>query len=216
MLRKALGVVVLVSLVVLFFPRPAGAQATFDFGLRGGVSMAKITWADEEESDPSGNLLQPMFGIFLAVNFNKFFTFQPEIYYLTNGGKWEETFEGYDYEWIDKLPSIHIPLLAKFHLMPDNSLKPILFAGPALDFILSAKEWFYEDGTLIYEDEFTDYIKKTNFSLVFGGGIEAALDKITLILDVRYVIGLTNLIKVPDPGETVKTKALMIVGGIGF
>ena len=57
-------------------------------------------------------------------------------------------------------------------------------------------------------------IKSTNFGLVFGGGVEVMLEKLMLVFEARYDMGLTDL---HIPADTVyKSRALIFMAGVGF
>jgi hypothetical protein len=213
-MKKTLGFLLAVALLAVFIPKPASAEVTFDLGIKGGASFARIHYMYFGDLDDSKSLTLPVFGGFLAINVNETFTLQPEIYYLTQGGSWEwEDVYGTEKE-VEKVASIHIPLLAKIHLMKEGKTIPIVFAGPALDVILSAKGKSYLDGEFNHDYDFKEYIKSTNFGLVFGGGVEIKLEKLMVVLEARYDLGLTDLH--PDADEVYKTKTLMIMAGIGF
>lgn len=213
-MRKALGVLACAALLTAFLPRPAAAEVTLDLGLKGGINLASVTYSWLGEADNSSSSLNPVIGGFLAINFNKTFAFQPEIYFLNSGGKWVWDEKTYSFKEIEKIGAIHIPLLAKVHLIQEGKAIPILFAGPAVDFILSAKGKFYVDDVLDEEYDFKEFIKHTNFSVVFGGGVEIMMDKLMLVLEGRYDLGLTDLHA--DVNEVYKLKGLMVMIGIGF
>ena len=213
-MKKALGVLLCAALLTAVLPRPAAAEVTFGLGIKGGVNFASITYSYEGESDNSSSSMNPIIGGFLAINFNKTFTFQPEIYFLNSGGKWVWEEEGFSIKEVEKIGSIHIPLLAKVHLAQEGKAIPILFAGPAVDFILSAKGKYYLDGEFFDDYDFKEFIKHTNLSLVFGGGVEIMMDKLMIVLEGRYNMGLSDLHA--DADEVYKLKGLMVMIGIGF
>ena len=192
------------------------ALVNIESRIKGGIALTSLKWSYEGAADNSTSTLNPIIGGFLAINVNKTFTFQPEVYFLTHGGKWVYGEEGYDFKEVEKLGVIHVPLLAKLHLADRETEKfiPIVFAGPAVDFILSAKGKYYVDGTLVDDYNFKEDIKSTNFSIVFGGGVEIMMDKLMLVLEARYDMGLTDLHA--DEEEVYKTKALIIMVGVGF
>jgi len=213
-MKKVLGVFLGGLLLAMLIPQSAGAGVTFDLGIKGGISFARINWIDTGVDDQSKFLAQPVFGAFVAINLNKVLTLQPEVYWLTRGGKWIEDDGEVITKWIEKWGYIHIPVLAKIHLMQDGKTIPVIFAGPAVNFNLSAKGKVFVDGVLDDEYEFKDFVKSPTLSLVFGGGAEMKMEKFTLILDLRYDLGLTNPITFVD--ENVKFGTLMFMVGIGF
>jgi hypothetical protein len=213
-MKKVLGVVSAALLLAALLPSPAAAGVTFDLGIKAGVSFARVNWIDEGAEDASGFMAQPVFGAFVAINVNKTFTFQPEVYLLTRGGRWTEEEGETITKWVEKWRYIHIPLLAKVHIKPGGKAVPIVFAGPAVNFNLSAKGQVFEDGTLVDDYDFKDFVRGTSLSLVFGGGLEYQMDKLMLILDLRYDLGLTN--PITFVGEKVKSGTLMLMAGVGF
>jgi hypothetical protein len=215
-MKKMLGALLSVALLAVVVPQPASAEVTFDLGLKGGVALTSLKWSDEGEPDNSTSILTPIIGGFLTINVNKTFAFQPEIYFLTLGGKWTASGEGFDLKEVEKIGVVHIPFLAKIRLADREAKKivPILFAGPAVDVILSAKGKFYVDGALEDEYDIKEDLKSTNFSLVFGGGAEVMLDKLMLVFEARYDMGLTDLHI--DVDQVYKTKALIFMVGVGF
>ena len=212
-MKKRMLVLTVVLLVAAFVPQPVAAAVDIDLGVKAGVSLASYKWTDSSASE---SLTRPVFGVFFAFNLNKTFAIQPEVYYLTHGGTGSYDFEGTTYKWDDTYNYIHVPVLAKVRLMPNGKLTPIIFAGPAVGFLLSARSKYYVDGVLEDDMDIKEDLKSTNFSVVFGGGVEYKLDKLMLVLDIRYDLGLANIDSWNDPTDTLKTRALMFMVGVGF
>jgi hypothetical protein len=214
-MKKGILVFTVALLFAAFVPRPVAAAIDFDWGIKGGLSLASEKWSDD--SSASKLLGKPVFGVFFTFNLNKSFAIQPEVYFLTQGGIYTYEPEGIAYKYIDAYNYLHIPVLAKLRLMPDKKLTPIVFAGPAVGVLLSAHEKYYADDVLEWDKSVKTWYKSTNFSVVFGGGVEYKLDKLMLVLDVRYDLGLANIDKsdMPNP-DTLKTRTLMFMVGVGF
>jgi len=218
-MKKASLIFLSVLLLAAFVPRPAAAEVTFDLGIKGGVSLANtVERYDGEILFPTtSSFISPVFGGFVAINLSDVFTLQPEVHYLVNGGNWESEFGGIVQRWKHTFRYLHVPLLAKVHLIPKGKAIPILFAGPAVNLLLSTNDKYWEDGVLIYDEPFEEPLKKMSLSAVVGGGVEFKMDTLLVVLEIRYNLGLTNLII--DPGKinwSLKTKALMIMAGVGF
>ncbi len=211
-MKKGLGVFAAVLLLAAVIPQPAAADVTFDLGVKGGISLAKVKTSDEIFD--WCNLMKPVLGVFFSLNLNEQFSVQPEIYLLKQGGKYEEEIEGDTYKLIWLFDYIHIPVLAKVKLASDGEVKPIIFAGPAFGYLVRARQKYYENGTLMDDEDVMEFLKKPNISAVFGGGVEIILEKLLLILEVRYDLGLVNVLD--DPDDSVNTNALMIMAGLGF
>jgi len=89
-------------------------------------------------------------------------------------------------------------------------------AGPAVSILLSAHYKLFIDDVEQYDKSSTEYLKKTRFSVFFGGGLEYQMDKLKLLLDIRYDLGLTNIDAENDPTDQLKTRAFMFMVGVGF
>jgi len=216
-MKKVAVVGVCALFALAFVPRQAEAEVTFDLGLKGGISFANTMEVYEGTKYPTTSALTaPVFGVFVSINLNKTFSFQPEAYLLTQGGIWEEDFEDLTYKWEHAAKYIQVPLLVKIHLVQDKSMTPVLFAGPAVDILVSANEKAWIDDVLDYDESFKDSLKGLHFGAVFGGGVEFKLEKIMLSLEVRYNLGLVNTIKDPEPGQSYKYRTLMVLAGVGF
>lgn len=211
-MKKTAAIVLSVALAAAITPVPASADVGLGLGIKGGVSLGISDYSGE--GDLPSRVARPVFGAFVSIDLGGLLAFQPELYFVTQGGKWVQDLEGRN-EVIAKLTTIHIPALLKLRPARIGRLAPVLFAGPALDLILSAKHGYYADGELVEENYYPFTLKKTGFDIIFGGGLDVDMDDFKLILDVRYDLGLANLLS-GDPGQTYKTSALMVLAGIGF
>lgn len=212
-MKKGVLVVAAALLLVAFIPRPVAAAVDINLGVKGGLSLASLKWTDEEASK---NLLRPVVGVFVAFNLSKMFAIQPEVYYLTQGGIFNADFEETTYKYIERYKYIHVPVLAKVRFMPDKKLTPILFAGPAIGVLLSARYKYIVDGVEEFDKDIKQFYKSTNFSVVFGAGLEYKLNKHMLILDIRYDLGLSNIDDENDPTDELKLRAIKFMVGFGF
>lgn len=213
-MKKVLVVLCAFLALAAFAPRPASA-ASIDLGLKGGLSLSNLKWTGGGPANESCDLNKPVFGAFLAFNLDPTFAVQPEVYLWQGGACWEEEFSGIIYREDFVFTYIHVPVLAKVHLVKEGKARPILFAGPAVSFLTKAADKSYENGVLYDEDDIKTYLKGTDISAVFGGGLEFTLDKIMLVLDVRYNLGFTDINNKGDE-TSIKNKAIMIMAGIGF
>jgi hypothetical protein len=211
-MKKGILIFAVALLFVAFIPRPVAAAVNIDLGIKGGMSLASYKWSDDTSASKS--LTSPVFGVFAAFNFGKTFAIQPEVYWLTLGGKDinDESIDVYEYRML--LNYIHVPVLAKVHLIKEGKYRPVVFAGPAVGFLMTAKQKFYLNGVLEDDMDIKPFLKSTNFSAVFGAGLEVAMNKLMLALDVRYDMGLTDI---NNKGtDALKLKALMFMLGVGF
>lgn len=130
----------------------------------------------DEESFAGGTI-----GGFLTYSFSPALSVQPELLFVAKGSgggfirgrSWRHHY-------------LEIPVLAKFCLSPKTSLRPHLFAGPALAFLLSAN---FQGSVISDEIDIGDAMKGTDVGIVMGGALEYR----RFALDIRYDLGLVNV-----------------------
>ena len=189
---------VLVCAVVLFMATLVAAT-TFDFGVKAGGSFFKNDWSDNDGSEKT--LTRVTIGAFALANITPMIGIQAEINYLTTGIWWDDdglkVVETYGY--------LHIPVLVRARLMREGTFVPVVFAGPAVGILLSAK-W---DG-----DDVKDSFKSTDFGADLGVGAEIALSGMKFLIDLRYYLGLTDVYK--DTDYSMKNRGFMLTAGLIF
>jgi hypothetical protein len=110
--------------------------------------------------------------------------------------------------------AVTAPILLKIRFMPGTT--PYLLAGGEIGYVLNQKAIMTaEDGTETEED-ITENINRLLYGVVFGGGIELQAGGMNVLLEARYRLGLSNLIKEPEPGASIKATALSFLLGIKF
>ena len=80
---------------------------------------------------------------------------------------------------------IEVPVLFRYSLTEQSRLTPYLYFGPAVSFLTAANFKSSLFSHTIYTE---DAANSPGFSLVFGGEVDYG----RFMLDVRYVLGLTN------------------------
>jgi len=189
---------VLVCAAVLFMATLVAAT-TFDFGVKAGGSFFKNDWSDNDGSEKT--LTRATIGAFALANITPMIGIQAEINYLTTGIWWDDdglkVTEAYGY--------LHIPVLVRARLMTEGTVVPVVFAGPAVGILLSAK-W---DG-----DDEKDSFKSTDFGADLGVGAEIGLGEMKLLVDLRYYLGLTDVYKSTE--FSMKNRGFMLTAGLIF
>ena len=110
--------------------------------------------------------------------------------------------------------AITLPIMLKVRFMPGTT--PYILAGGEVGYILNQKLVITdEDGTSSTHDAL-DHVNRLVYGLVFGGGLELQSGGMNLLFEARYRLGLSNLLKDPDPGAYVKPTALMFLLGVKF
>ena len=198
-MSKKLSVCAVVLALVVVLAAPAAAATTFDFGVKAGASLFKNDWSDNDGSEKT--LIRPTFGAFALVNLTPMIAIQPELNYLTTGLWWDDP----GGKFVETYGYLHIPVLVRARLMQQGPIVPVVFAGPALGILLSAK-W---EG-----DDVKDLFKTTDFGVDLGVGGEIALNTMKLLLDFRYYMGLTDVYE--DTKFSMKNRGFILTAGLIF
>jgi opacity protein-like surface antigen len=207
-MKKGVLVCAAVLVLAVLIAAPASAATKFNFGLKAGASSSNVKWSDDVGDEKS--VTELTFGGFVIFELSPTLAIQPEINYLVTGEQWDIT-EGTN---VENFTYLHIPILLRARLMKEGKFVPVVFAGPAVGFLLSAK-----DGG----EDVKEWFKSTDFGLDLGLGAEIALGTMKALLDFRYYMGLTNVYSAPDlvimelPMDfTMKNAAFMLTAGIIF
>ena len=191
------------------------------FGVKAGLNLSKNSTSGTNPFVTSTDI-KPGFiiGGVIAFDINEKFTIQPEILFVTEGGK--QSYVGiisdtsrpttYDYSQNISLNSLVIPIMVKYNISKSISID----AGPQIGYILSAKSKLdinTANGGKIYGDNdlsssssvlFSDFsnnkvtlthdyqLSKLNFGFNLGGTYN--LDN-GLFIQARFNLGLTSFVK---------------------
>ncbi len=111
--------------------------------------------------------------------------------------------------------AITIPVMLKMRLLRGTT--PYVLAGGEIGYTLSQKLVTTGiDGTQTGEKDIREDVNRLLYGVVFGGGVELQAGGVNLLLEARYRLGLSNLIKDADPGEYAKPTALSFLLGVKF
>lgn len=182
------------------------------FGIRGGLNMANV------DIEASGLSVSPesrttfFAGINFEVPMKENLFISPGIQYTGRGYK----LSGNGNSGEAKLSYIDIPLLLNFKAPVSETANILISGGGIAGILLSATgESKYSNGTSNSED-IKDSFETFNFGLIFGGGIEIVSTSVTIIPQVYYTIGLTNLEKNTSGSSEVSVTARDLSFGVGF
>jgi hypothetical protein len=146
--------------------------------VKAGVSLSNVKWSDDLGDEQS--IIKPTFGAFALVKLTPMLALQPELNYLVTGEKWDIT----DGTNVENFTYLQMPILLRVQFMKEGKFVPFALAGPAVGFLLSAK-----DGG----DDVKEWFKSTDFGAVLGLGGEFDLGTMKGLVDLRYYMGLTNV-----------------------
>ena len=201
-----------VLLVVLGAASPSAEGVVT--GLKAGLSIAKITGSDAGEA---GWRTAGALGAFLTYRVNDIFAVEPELLYVMKGAKTE----GVDdfgsgpvaYKLTMKLDYVEMPLLAVVSVPTQVSVKPFVYAGPALAFSISSTGQVEVEKRSVERD--LEGIKSMDLGIVAGAGFEYRFESGSILFDARYDAGIVSIDDtVAD--EDVKNGAVSIMIGYGI
>jgi len=190
MKTKLIYVIALVLLVQI-----ANAQT---FGIKGGLNFANLVYSGggmtTSDKSITGIHIGPVLDFTLQGNLN----FNTGLLYSIIGSKIEGT-DGYT----ATINTLEVPLNLAYKFPINDKSKFFIQAGPFLGYALNGK---YKDSTGSTDITFGEQggIKKFDFGLGFGGGVEFG----SIALSLNYNLGLANLYD--DSTEKIKTKVLQI------
>lgn len=217
--RNLAGIAVVLVLAVL----PGQSGAGLVKGVIGGWSMT-----DWDYEIPGGFIEGDIFdakngfqaGAFLGTGFDTPIGFRAEILYARKGAKQVLTAvneNGEDlgeFDYFHNVDYLQIPVLLTVSLFQGETIRPVVFAGPAVGIEVSAKvkgeiaDNVLQDVGPVEEDFDTD--ESTDFSLVLGGGVEILKHDHIYLFQVRYDMGLEEVYL------GIKNEAVTIMAGVGF
>jgi hypothetical protein len=198
----------LVSVLFLIVLLAFSANAKTNFGIKGGLDMAKLTgdgWDDAEQGLEAqiDDKMKMGFALGFVIELpmgTGGFSLQPEFLYVMKGGEAEfpeMAAEGYDVTMTLKQDYIEVPVLIKYTVPGEGKMAPCFFAGPYAAFNIGSKvefEGLPAEAVDDAPDGDIENAKSADFGVTFGGGLNMAVgQKGKLTFDLRYTLGLTNI-----------------------
>ena len=197
-MKRISGLIILVTVFAVALSGVSQA-ASPKFGVKGLVGISNLT------GDIEGVKSMVGFGggVLAQVPVGQGqFMVQPEAMVVMKGAKEDVSSNAEKL----KLTYIEIPVLLKYAPPMESSLKPSFFAGPALGILMSAKAAGVD---------IKDFVKSTDFGIVFGAGIDLMAGSNTVCIDARYNLGVSNVNDDVD-ASSVKIKNAMGSVNVSF
>ncbi len=199
--------------IMLLFPNLSLAEGK-KVGLKIGMNRATFQGDDVKEMEQVfGEKMESKWGLcvggFIRFNISKAFAIQPEVLYTMKGAKIGATVLDITSKWEFSLSYLEVPVLVKFMIPAPGGVKPNLYAGPALAIKLSGKIKHEVPGWPV-EEEDIEGMKDTDFGLIVGAGIDFG----KLMVDLRYVLGLTAISD--DANNDIKNRVISLMIGFSF
>ncbi len=150
-------------------------------------------------------------GGFIGFGLGNIVTVQPEILYTQKGIKAVD-----DGGWARfKIDYLEMPVVLKFTMPIQGTIKPYVMTGPYFAYNISAKLAIGDDQNRI-ERDMSDAVKDIDFGTVFGGGIDFELPVGKIVFDFRYGLGMITIDEPNGEQADVKNDAFSLTLGYAF
>jgi len=190
----------------------SGYQGNTGFGIVGGLNFSRLALGDGNALADAKKRTTFAGGVFFTLGLGDILAVQPEVLLTmkgTNAANPTQNFTTGDLTL--NLDYIEIPLLVKGYIPTGNpNLKPNVFAGPALAFLINCRVGEdVQSGTRSCGNGGPD-VQDTDTSIMFGAGLDF-IQRFTA--QVRFDYGLSDIDA--DPG-TANNRTLMLMIGYIF
>lgn len=189
------------------------SYAQVDLGAMGGLH-----WAKNKITPAEGFSLKYRleFGVGAFANFplSNSFSIQTQPMYLRRGG--DIAIHGFTEIISVYADYIEIPVFARY-TFGSSTVRPYLFAGPSLGFLLNAKQvasFIPQSQENVKQDT-----KSTDFSLVGGGGLKFNVGTPSLYVQAMYLHGTKNIDNDASTGdytETIRSRGIAVMFGVSW
>ena len=181
------------------------------WGIKAGLNIASVDI--ESFGSGFGSLYGFNFNFFNETPFSPALTFEWGLQYSMKGAsssdsyrdEWGGYIEEETYESKLILQYIECPILFRMHLPTQSSFDIYINTGilPGFNIQSDYEEdyyYYYNDGLGFEEEEsytdsedITDEVKDFEFGLLFGGGVKIPTNSGSVLIDIKYDMGLTNI-----------------------
>jgi len=182
------------------------------FGIIGGLISSKLSLGDGNALEDAKNRTAFAGGAFFTLGLGSILAIQPEVLLTMKGTRASNPTQNFTTGDLTlSMDYIEIPLLLKAYIPVKNpNLRPNLFAGPAIAFLINCR---------VGEDVISGTrdcanggptIKSTDTSIMFGAGLDFMQH---FTAQVRFDMGLQD---VDEEQGTAKNRSLMLMLGYFF
>ena len=197
------GILAFAAVTLCVAATPAQAQTAV--GVKGGVVLAKVKTAPD-----SGDVLDDRVdfsaGVFLTPKSRSSITAQIETLYSRRGTKLDADVFGFGVGDI-RLTYLDVSALLKLRA-GDGDTAGYLIAGPTVGIKLDAEVVVFGLSPSI-----EGIFKDTETGITVGAGFETG----RMLLEARYLFGLTNIVKAVDAvGLSAKSRVITVMAGVRF
>lgn len=194
-----------------------GNLAGMTVGLKAGFNLSSLKVSPTMPDLPQfKNRSSFSGGIFVSFDFGPF-SIEPENLYAPYGTKFDLIIDDLPYRAQYQIDYLEGLLLLRWRVVRIGSVTPVIMAGPSFGFLTRAKAVLKPAAGGSGESvNMKDMYKKSEIGLSLGAGIEAKVKKLKLSLEARYHLGLTNIATSSFEGNSIKSKGISVLAGLGF
>jgi hypothetical protein len=204
-----------IFILVFVITQGASSQTHSSIGFKGGINFSNaITSGPSTSVETVSGSTGFLFGGFIEIEMFRLVSIQPEALYTRKAAKsvWLTTGMNAEYHF----DFLAIPVLLKINFFSDE-LKPYLFIGPNIGILLSAQVDNKFTSGRIQTLDIKQNSKSIDFTIDVGGGAEYSISKESSILaELRYSRGLTNLTKKPPSSNSWYSTGIQMILGMKF
>lgn len=177
------------------------------FGATAGLHVGNVELSgDGAEFVDTGSLIGFTIGGFAVFETGSPIDVVAQVQYIQKGAHVEPDIIFPDFDVTASY--LEIPVLARFDIPIKGTVRPYIYAGGTMAFLLSATSVIDDTATDVTEDYST-----LDLSAAFGAGVEvAAKGPARLLVDLRYTYGLLNVNANPDGLDTAHRGISLLVG----
>jgi hypothetical protein len=201
-MKKLFTVLIAIALIATF----AAAQdvAVTGVGPKAQLNLANISG---DLTDDAKMAVQFGVGGFMTVSLIPELDLQAEVLYEQKGAKSENP------DGSLTLSYLEVNALAKYNIPVEGSdIKPAIFLGPSMGMLMSATAEDANDNELDVKDDF----ESLDYGIIFGAGVTIPIEDGALVADVRYNLGLANILKTGGSIYSNQNQVISISVGYAF
>lgn len=214
-MKRPLALLLALALLATIHVRECQAASNVHFGVLAGVGFAKMRM-DQDAAANLGSFTAPAVGITARIEIAPQISIEPQLIYVSDGFSWGEASATDElgnsqgtFEQLSVLEHLQTPVLFRFQLTKDGSVRVFGVAGPYGS--IRAREYRRMTGALEHVTK-TDDLRSTHFGVVVGGGIQMPAGPGQLELQLRYDTALTSVQEFDGLGKVYPAAIRMLVG----
>jgi hypothetical protein len=193
-------------------------------GIKGGLNLSNMIMKDDNGTYSDEFKMNPGFhiGIIMDIPFSNIISLETGLLLDTKGAKEKDDYNGVASTWKMNLYYLDIPVTFKALHELNSNVKLYGVIGPYIGIGLSGKmksvveyqgnKETDEEDIEWGNDENEDMLKRFDFGITFGGGVEIS----TFLIGISYDLGLANISTYTDYGSKINNRVLKFSFGYRF